>query len=766
MMRLKSFRIQNYRSIVDTSWRNLGPDNVTGLIGQNESGKTTILESLRSFSNGEISEDILRSDGRLPEVSCCFETTPALVNKLLSEQRVPESLVSRINEFNRINLTRRWTKLNESVLELEEKILIEFFAQHTSKEEEKDKKYIELTEKIITDYSQLQVKANEIRAAISNLENKSKKNTPTEENGSLVSQVTQSLSETATRGEILVTESELEPIEAQLNGFKEKYPAAKNDKTSREKFATLIQENEETRAELIQAEASLAIAETPEQKKAAQTNYNSKKKQKNKVSDELLEAKKEANRARIIFVKTLDGSSIQESEKFIQEHLWVQNDYLAPRGLAEIFFENLPQIEFFEDYSSLLPNSIDLADLEKESKAVEGYEGVRNFLRVAGLDLSFFKQGSDRILNQRIDNLNKSITANFRDFWSQRVGKTNKIMIQFKKEHHPDSNEEKSGKPYLTFWIKDGQEILYPKQRSAGVRWFLSFYLQLQAAAKTTKERGLILLIDEPGVSLHSKAQEDVLKVFEEISQRIQVIYTTHSPYLLNFDKIYRLVAVQRADIEDDKSETQVLTAHELGAASYDTLSPLYTLIGTSFSDQNVIKKKNNVVLEEISAFYYLKSFFRLFDSKQEVHFLPATGCTNVHQLANLFLGWGLDFIVIFDDDAAGRREYKRLKEDLFFDDETKTSKALMKNDGCTGIEDTFSATDFKKYVLKNDPGEMKATNSQYLNDKNIAKGLLALNFSLSVDKGEVKFGDLEKASKDKIKELVSRIETMLTEKK
>ena len=53
-MILKSFRIKNYRSIVDTGWNNLSPDNVTALIGQNESGKTSVLEALRSFYDGII----------------------------------------------------------------------------------------------------------------------------------------------------------------------------------------------------------------------------------------------------------------------------------------------------------------------------------------------------------------------------------------------------------------------------------------------------------------------------------------------------------------------------------------------------------------------------------------------------------------------------------------------------------------------------------------------------------------------------------------
>ncbi len=72
MMKLTAFRIRNFRSIVDTGWQTLSPDNITCLIGQNESGKTSVLEGLKVFYTGIISEDVLRSDLSLPEVSCRF----------------------------------------------------------------------------------------------------------------------------------------------------------------------------------------------------------------------------------------------------------------------------------------------------------------------------------------------------------------------------------------------------------------------------------------------------------------------------------------------------------------------------------------------------------------------------------------------------------------------------------------------------------------------------------------------------------------------
>ena len=105
-MWFKKFKIKNYRSIVDTGWAELASDNITGLIGQNESGKTSILEALNSFYTGLITEDILRSDLSLPEVSCSFSITDQEVNRYFNEKKVPEKILEIIHKKGEITLTR------------------------------------------------------------------------------------------------------------------------------------------------------------------------------------------------------------------------------------------------------------------------------------------------------------------------------------------------------------------------------------------------------------------------------------------------------------------------------------------------------------------------------------------------------------------------------------------------------------------------------------------------------------------------------------
>ena len=107
-MKLKAFRIRNFRSIVDTGWQNISPDNITCLIGQNESGKTSILEGLKVFYSGVISEDVLRSDLSLPEVSCRFSIPEGWLVKITDNAGT--ELKELLSGLTHLELTRSWIR--------------------------------------------------------------------------------------------------------------------------------------------------------------------------------------------------------------------------------------------------------------------------------------------------------------------------------------------------------------------------------------------------------------------------------------------------------------------------------------------------------------------------------------------------------------------------------------------------------------------------------------------------------------------------------
>ena len=263
------------------------------------------------------------------------------------------------------------------------------------------------------------------------------------------------------------------------------------------------------------------------------------------------------------------------------------------------------------------------------------------------------------------------------------------------------------------------------------------------------------MLIDEPGSDLHAKAQEDILRILESAKDQLQILFTTHSPYLLNVDKIYRVLAAERNEVSGGKTVTNVYKFPHYGSASSDTLFPLYTKMGVDISHQQVIKKNNNIILEEISAYYYLKAFWKLFSNKKPVNFLPATGCSNIPTLANLLLGWGISFIVILDDDSHGRKVFNVLR-----DNRVLPESKLIKITSCDGIEDIFDKSDFVKYVT-NDITEVISNDkkiSRYIKDKKYSKPLMARDFYLKVENSELLKSDLSADTIEGIKRLLDKI--------
>ena len=101
-MQLVAFRVQNFRSIVDTGWHQLAHDNITSLIGQNESGKTSILEALKAFHDGNLIEDMLRSDLSLPNVTCQFSFSLKEIEKRIA--RVDDLTANKAEFVERLGI--------------------------------------------------------------------------------------------------------------------------------------------------------------------------------------------------------------------------------------------------------------------------------------------------------------------------------------------------------------------------------------------------------------------------------------------------------------------------------------------------------------------------------------------------------------------------------------------------------------------------------------------------------------------------------------
>ena len=773
-MKLLSFNIQNYRSIINSGWTYLAYDNITALIGQNESGKTSVLEALRSFYENKISDDILRSDLTFPTVSCTFDIEERKIFDLLNPRLLPDQLKKILENKKEITLSRKWNQNKSSTIKIIDQDVLEYFENR-----EKEKKELETRvqqeidktlERVEVIFKDMELAEHDKQEAKDQLNNwyqkldeakKARRRAKKNDEKIMTQQEFESTQKICSQKEEEFNKKvkAFEDIKIQIQDISEKSSICKSCNEIIERVNRADKELKKVNSTLKDTEHIFEICSNDKEKKAAYQRLQSVRFEYSQAIKNYNELKEEASLKKVVAAKVFDGQKFKIAEEEARITNAKQNRYYKIEDIGKELFKYMPVFEFFEDFSSLLPNKIDLEDLLTENQGAEGYKAAQNFLRIAGLDAEFFREKNHRILKQKIENLNGEITINFQDYWRQDVGKDNKIKLNFELEHYDYTVPEKSGKPYLEFWIKDKQERLYPKQRSRGVRWFLSFYLELKATARQNSVNR-VLLIDEPGLSLHARAQEDVLKVFEDLKEKMQIVYSTHSPHLVDINKLYRILAVQRTDETIENSDTIILDAKSLHSASLDTLSPIYSLMGTRLNEQQFIQKKNNVIIEDAVSYYYLTTIYKLLDF-EDAFFLPASNVSNIPILVNILVGWKLDFIILITDNDQSRNVLDELKRTIFINDESNSKEKILMMNGYNYIEDLFSVIDFKKYILHKRVGITESI-SEYIETNNLSRTILATEFIRHIQDEGVKFSDFDSETQTNFKNLFNKLKSYL----
>ncbi len=757
MMKLTAFRIKNFRSIVDTGWQFLSPDNITCLIGQNESGKTSILEALRVFYSGVITEDVLRSDLSLPEVSCRFTIPKGWLLKVTDNHGT--ELKELLSGLDHIELTRVWIADLSSLIVVSGEIsqyldsledAWRLYLGDVTVKLEQESTIISENEKKLAD---LNTQESETKTSLQSIEMKLKR-------FRLFGKKSQS-SDSVDNKQITSLKKELKEINerrkalsAELSSKQEVKKTAEKWKQLMEEFVTLDNHMEELSVKLEERHQKMTLLLRPDDEDDLEwrTVLNDFK----KTRTERNQKKSELDRHIAMSGYIIEGKTQEEAEKKVDEIIQSYKSQYNSEILGRKYFEFCPVFELFEDFGSLLPNRIDMDDIVTGNDQVEGYKAARSFLSIAQLDYSFFQQPSSRILKQKIENLNHTLTRNFQDFWQQSIGRNNKINIQFELDHYSATYGDKAGKPYLEFWIKDEGERLYPKQRSRGVRWFLSFYMELKAAANINKK--MILLVDEPGVSLHARAQEDVLKVFEDIKDKIQVIYTTHSPNLVEISKLHRVMAVQRDDLDNLRSATRILDPLKLSAASPDTLSPLQSILGNPAASEGFSSKKINLIVNDTGSFYILNAIFILSGFKGKVSVIPSTNVSSIPLLCNILMGWGLDFAVLLFENEEENKMHDLLIETVFKTDSSGRNMIISLPGLFYNAEDLLSTLDFKNYILKSREG-ITVANSDYIKEKEKPRNYLFSKFLSDVKSGAVKISDFDEETLENFRQVIDIFE-------
>jgi ABC-type cobalamin/Fe3+-siderophores transport system ATPase subunit len=236
--------------------------------------------------------------------------------------------------------------------------------------------------------------------------------------------------------------------------------------------------------------------------------------------------------------------------------------------------------------------------------------------------------------------------------------------------------------------------------RSTGFVWFFSF-LVLFSQFKKTHGDNVILLLDEPGTSLHAKAQEDLLRYFKEkLIPHHQVIYTTHSPFMVPADNLMAARTVEDVVIRDKQGNVQEVLGTKVSdnvlSVDRETLFPLQGALGYEIT-QTLFIGKNSLLVEGPSDLLYLKAYSAELKQQgrtglsQAWTITPVGGVDKVSAFMSLLYGNKLNVAVLTDFAKGQKKKIDDLKKLKLLSEAQILTANTYTGTGEADIEDLIS---------------------------------------------------------------------------
>lgn len=362
-------------------------------------------------------------------------------------------------------------------------------------------------------------------------------------------------------------------------------------------------------------------------------------------------------------------------------YLW--NEYISP---------TLPRFLYFDDYR-LLNGKINLESLNQRkvnNKLTEADETAFGLFDLAGINLKelMSEEGYENS-KAKLEAIGLTITQQVFEYWKQNKDLAVEFDIKADPQDQPPFNTGKN----LYIRVKNLRHgVTVPfDQRSKGFIWFFSFMVWFSAVeVRTGTEKDLILLLDEPGLNLHALAQADFLSYIDTLSESYQIIYTTHSPFMVESDRLEKVCVV-----EDHPKGGTTVTGNLEGSGD-ESLFPLQAALGYSIA-QNLFIAKKNVLVEGPADFLILQHMSMLLEETgksglAEGVFVPVGGLSNLTTFIALLGASKLRLVVLHDRPSAPPQTLENLIRRRLIERKRVLDFSMFRtpNNLETNIEDLF----------------------------------------------------------------------------
>ena len=256
-------------------------------------------------------------------------------------------------------------------------------------------------------------------------------------------------------------------------------------------------------------------------------------------------------------------------------------DQFSERSSRDIvesaLYSKMPKFVYFDEYSTM-HGRISIQDMLKRVESGEDLsESDRTFmslLALVGADLDDLQnQTNYEYMKAELESASISISDEMFEYWAQN--KQLRVEFDLSAADPNDLPPLNEGTIlHVRIWNNRHRVSVPFDDRSKGFVWFFSF-LTYFSSIEEQENCDLVLLLDEPGLNLHALAQHDFLRFIDErLAPKHQVVYTTHSPFMINLNHLDRIRTVQDVDDRGTVISSDTLSNDQ------DTVFPLQVALG------------------------------------------------------------------------------------------------------------------------------------------------------------------------------------------
>lgn len=405
-------------------------------------------------------------------------------------------------------------------------------------------------------------------------------------------------------------------------------------------------------------------------------------------------------------LESLFGTTQNEEVKKLYQEL--KNEYIDKaykwdnviKGyIAKNYLEpNFPKFWYFDEYFSL-PSRVNINRLQSNQTdaelTAEALKTSKALFELAGIDIAKLVNASTfETFIAELEATSNEITDQIFEYWSTNENLEIKFEIETVKNPQNPNLIEK----VLDIRVRNTRHrVSLPlKNRSKGFNWFFSFIVWF-SKIQSDGNKNFILLLDEPGLNLHASAQADLLRYIEDLAKEYQVIYTTHSPFMIDSNHLERVRTVYDSDAGS-------IISSAIQEKDPDTLFPLQAALGYDIA-QNLFISKNNLLVEGPADLLYLTIISSILESekreglKDSITIVPIGGMDKVASFISLLRGSKLNIVCLLDSfsDQKGKQRIDDLikikiikdRNVRYFDEFVKTTN------GKADIEDLFEKSEY-----------------------------------------------------------------------